>query len=259
MTPETAGTTGGPNRAALRCERKGNEHMKKLWYILLCMSLLWALCACGGQTPPAEEAPSQSAGEPEVQSAPEETETPQEENGGQEPSEQAALTDLEPPEVPAEETKDEGGDTNPNTPPEETPAAQAETPKNLPAPKSTPKPEPKPEPEPEPVPEVKPEPLPETKPEPTPEAKPETVPAANPEPAPETNPEPAPEVDRKSLAQGLVGRPVSELYAAIGRPISSDYAPSCLDFEGEDGELVYDGFTVYTEKGPDYETVYAVF
>ncbi len=55
-----------------------------------------------------------------------------------------------------------------------------------------------------------------------------------------------------------MGRPVSELYAAIGRPISSDYAPSCL-IDGEDGELVYDGFIVYTEKGADYETVYAVF
>ena len=73
---------------------------------------------------------------------------------------------------------------------------------------------------------------------------------------------PAPEAggeDLKSIAEGLVGRPVSELYAAIGNPLSSSYAPSCLVVDGEDGELIYDGFIVYTEKGPDYETVYAVF
>ncbi len=73
---------------------------------------------------------------------------------------------------------------------------------------------------------------------------------------------PAPEAggeDLKAIAEGLVGRPVSELYAAIGNPLSSSYAPSCLVVDGEDGELIYDGFVVYTEKGPDYETVYAVF
>ena len=73
---------------------------------------------------------------------------------------------------------------------------------------------------------------------------------------------PAPEAggeDLKAIAEGLVGRPVSELYAAIGNPLSSSYAPSCLVVDGEDGELIYDGFIVYTEKGPDYETVYAVF
>ena len=73
-------------------------------------------------------------------------------------------------------------------------------------------------------------------------------------PAPETGGE-----DLKAIAEGLVGRPVSELYAAIGNPLSSSYAPSCLVVDGEDGELIYDGFIVYTEKGPDYETVYAVF
>lgn len=73
-------------------------------------------------------------------------------------------------------------------------------------------------------------------------------------PAPETGGE-----DLKAIAEGLVGRPVSELYAAIGNPLSSSYAPSCLVVDGEDGELIYDGFVVYTEKGPDYETVYAVF
>ena len=70
--------------------------------------------------------------------------------------------------------------------------------------------------------------------------------------------EPAkPAGDPKAIAQGLVGRPVSELYAAIGKPLSADYAPSCL-IDGDDGELAYDGFVVYTERGADYETVYAV-
>ena len=91
----------------------------------------------------------------------------------------------------------------------------------------------------------------------TPQAEPEPEP--QPEPQPEETPESQPAADPKTIAEGLVGRPVSELYAAIGRPLSADYAPSCLVIDGEDGELIYDGFTVYTEKGPDYETVYAVF
>lgn len=71
------------------------------------------------------------------------------------------------------------------------------------------------------------------------------VPAATPEPAPETEPEP--EFDAKAAAEALVGADVSELYEAVGYPVSSSYAPSCLG-DGEDGELVYDGFTVYTFK-----------
>ena len=55
-----------------------------------------------------------------------------------------------------------------------------------------------------------------------------------------------------------MGRPMAAYSSLTGQPISSDYAPSCL-IDGEDGELVYDGFIVYTEKGADYETVYAVF
>ena len=43
-------------------------------------------------------------------------------------------------------------------------------------------------------------------------------------------------------------------YAAIGEPVSSDYAPSCLG-EGEDGNLYYDGFTVYTYRDDTGETV----
>ena len=51
----------------------------------------------------------------------------------------------------------------------------------------------------------------------------------------------------KATAAGYVGADVSALYAAVGRPASSDYAPSCLG-TGEDGNLYYDGFTVYTYR-----------
>ena len=44
------------------------------------------------------------------------------------------------------------------------------------------------------------------------------------------------------------------LYAAIGEPSGSSYASSCLG-PGEDGELYYDGFTVYTYKENDSEIV----
>ena len=45
---------------------------------------------------------------------------------------------------------------------------------------------------------------------------------------------------------------------AIGKPNNESYASSCLG-DGEDGELSYDGFTVYTYRAPDgAETVYDV-
>lgn len=47
---------------------------------------------------------------------------------------------------------------------------------------------------------------------------------------------------------------VSELYAAVGQPNSSDYAPSCIG-DGEDGNLYYDGFTVYTYREGGSESV----
>ena len=95
-------------------------------------------------------------------------------------------------------------------------------------------------------------------PSPGPESAP---PSAAPEPESESEPEAEPEPESepdgedkgdgadelKAVALGLVGADVSSLYAAVGYPISSSYAPSCLG-DGEDGELVYDGFTVYTFK-----------
>lgn len=63
--------------------------------------------------------------------------------------------------------------------------------------------------------------------------------------------------DKKALAESCVGKNVSELYALIGQPKSSDYAPSCL-VDGEDGMLYYDGFVVYTTRENGVETVYYV-
>lgn len=56
-------------------------------------------------------------------------------------------------------------------------------------------------------------------------------------------------------AKAFEGAPLEDLIAAVGEPLSSDYAPSCLG-EGEDGNLYYDGFTVYTYRDTDgQETV----
>ena len=67
--------------------------------------------------------------------------------------------------------------------------------------------------------------------------------------------EAAPEVNEdKALAESMIGEEVSKLSEAIGEPDSADYASSCLG-PGEDGELQYDGFTVYTYKEGDSEVI----
>lgn len=96
----------------------------------------------------------------------------------------------------------------------------------------------------------------ESTPAPTPEATPELEepsPQPSEEPAEET-PDAEPEESLKDIAMGFVGKELSELIAAIGEPESSDYAPSCLG-DGEDGNLYYDGFTVYTYREGGVETV----
>ena len=55
-------------------------------------------------------------------------------------------------------------------------------------------------------------------------------------------------------ARAYIGQNVSSLTDALGAPLSSSYAPSCLG-PGEDGELIYDGFTVYTYREDGVETV----
>lgn len=71
---------------------------------------------------------------------------------------------------------------------------------------------------------------------------------------PET--EPAAQADEalKAAAVACIEKGVEDLYAAIGEPSGSSYASSCLG-PGEDGELYYDGFTVYTYKENDSEIV----
>lgn len=63
--------------------------------------------------------------------------------------------------------------------------------------------------------------------------------------------------DFMEMLRGFIDKPIEELYAVIGQPQSSDYAPSCMG-DGEDGMLFYDGFIVYTYREGDTETVYDV-
>ena len=104
---------------------------------------------------------------------------------------------------------------------------------------------------------------PEPTTEPTAEATAEPTPEPTAEPAPEPTPEPTPAPteapamsaeEKKAIAEGYIDRDVEELYAAIGEPEYSDYAPSCLG-EGDDGNLYYDGFIVYTYRENGTETV----
>ncbi len=57
------------------------------------------------------------------------------------------------------------------------------------------------------------------------------------------------------LAKSCIDKPVDALYALIGQPESSDYAPSCLTEGGEDGNLYYADFIVYTLRTGDTEIV----
>lgn len=62
--------------------------------------------------------------------------------------------------------------------------------------------------------------------------------------------------DLKALAESCIDAPVADLFALVGQPESSEYAPSCMNpGVGEDGVLYYDGFVVYTYKEGDTETV----
>ena len=91
-------------------------------------------------------------------------------------------------------------------------------------------------------------------------AAPVSGPVSEPVPAPEPTQEaPAAEepspAQRKAIAEGFIGQNVSALYAAIGKPLFSDYAPSCLGEGGEDGNLYYDGFIVYTYRENGVEEI----
>lgn len=100
-------------------------------------------------------------------------------------------------------------------------------------------------------------------PEPVEPAQPTTEPTPEPTPEPTAEPEPEPtaaepdDTDWEALrvtAEQYLDKDVSELIAAIGEPAATDYASSCLG-PGDDGELIYGGFTVYTYKEGDSEIV----
>ena len=216
--------------------------MKKLLITLLTLAMLLTLSACGGSGSGAQisdddpPAAGDSGGSGNVRNA-------GAEDGSVQPEEE------DPADVPAAVPEEGGGGTLANAPAQSDPA-EADVPDEGG----------KPEEETQSSSEAGTQTIqtaPESAPEPEPE--PEPVPEPEPEPAPEPEPEPAAPADLKSVAEGLIGRPVSELYAAIGQPLSADYSPSCLDLDSDDGELTYDGFVVYTEGAPDNETVYAVF
>jgi len=80
-------------------------------------------------------------------------------------------------------------------------------------------------------------------------------------PAPTEAPAAEPELSDFEKAESCIDGSVEDLFALIGEPNSSDYAPSCLGgvaTGGEDGMLYYDGFIVYTYREGDNESVYTV-
>ena len=74
-----------------------------------------------------------------------------------------------------------------------------------------------------------------------------TLEAAEEEPEEEVN-------EDLETAKSFLEKDVAELIAVFGEPNSSDYGPSCLG-SGEDGELHYDAFTVYTYREGESEIV----
>ena len=64
--------------------------------------------------------------------------------------------------------------------------------------------------------------------------------------------------DLRAAAVECIGLPVGELYARIGYPRDSLYAPSCMG-DGDDGALYYSGFTVVTYSENGVETVTDVY
>lgn len=59
---------------------------------------------------------------------------------------------------------------------------------------------------------------------------------------------------RLELAKSFVDKDVQDLIDELGEPLERSYAPSCLG-SGEDGELRYEGFSVYTYREGERETV----
>ena len=71
--------------------------------------------------------------------------------------------------------------------------------------------------------------------------------------------EPAGEPTPYEIALDYVDRPLEDLIAVFGEPLSSAYGSSCLVEGAEDGNLQFDGFWVSTLRDGDAETVNGVF
>jgi len=219
--------------------------MKKLTIILLTCTLLLSLMACGGAGSGADTGTTADMtvdgtdGEPsakEVDTSSADSPVDKEEEGETDPAAAAVVTAAEEPAI-TEDTPEEAIPAVTDKPVEQPAPAEAHIEDDTPP--------------------EKPQVAPAEQPAVTPAA-PEPEPSA---PQPETQPEPPAEPPAAAAtadtASAYIGQNVSSLIAALGEPGSRTYAPSCLG-EGEDGELSYSGFTVYTYRENGTETVQAV-
>lgn len=219
--------------------------MKKLTIILLTCTLLLSLMACGGAGSGADTGTTADMtvdgtdGAPsakEVDTSSADSPVDKEEEGETDPAAAAVVTAAEEPAI-TEDTPEEAIPAVTDKPVEQPAPAEAHIEDDTPP--------------------EKPQAAPAEQPAVTPAA-PEPEPSA---PQPETQPEPPAEPPAAAAtadtASAYIGQNVSSLIAALGEPGSRTYAPSCLG-EGEDGELSYSGFTVYTYRENGTETVQAV-
>ena len=88
------------------------------------------------------------------------------------------------------------------------------------------------------------------------------APAAEPTEAPQATAAPAKEEKSEKdetieRVLKMKGQPVADLIDLLGEPLSREYSSSCLIEGGQDGQLIYDGFIVYTLVQKDgTETIY---
>ncbi len=70
--------------------------------------------------------------------------------------------------------------------------------------------------------------------------------------------QPTEPVNVYAVANSLIDRPVSELYAQVGEPDDKSYASSCIG-DGQDGELYYGDVVVVTYVEGENETIVDVY